>query len=240
MDRIFKVGLIDDEVSALRNLREIIDMIPEFEVGFETTDPNEGLSKILSGEADILITDVVIPNLGGLSISEKLKDTGIPIIFCSAHDRFAVSGYQLNAAYFILKPAFYTEVSKALHTARIKLESSIGKPFIGRENIRLINGSGGVTGEMIDVSEIVFLEQSANVTTLHFIKDKKFVVSSLTNFLKGLKYPHLVRVHKSFAVNILLIKKINFTQITLKNDQKIPLGRGYREGLNDYFSDKIL
>lgn len=240
MEVKLKVGLIDDEVAALEILSEIIKQIPEYVVEFSTQDPWEGLKKIENREADILITDVMIPDMGGLEISERLKESGIPIIFCSGNDRFAVSGYQLDAVYFILKPVFHKEVAIGLEKAKARLKGPGSNYGSLDKNFRIVNSNGGLTGELIKVSDIDYLEQSGNYTKIFMGKSCKVIVSTLTNTLQNLESTSIYRVHKSFAIDISKVRKFKFSEIILYNQTVIPIGGLYREQIKKLFKNKFL
>lgn len=236
----FKVGLIDDEESALKKMTDLISQFSDFELGFATSDPKEGLQKVESGLVDILITDVMIPGIGGLEISERLKGTGIPVILYSAYDHFAVSGYQLDAVYFILKPAGYKEVLAGLQKAKNRLVSPILEGVSNLQDSRIINSSGGVTGELIKVSEIDYLEQSGNYTKIFFGNTYKMIVSSLSGSIEKMRNPQIVRIHKSYAVNISKVRQIQFAELTLNNGVIIPIGRVYTDRIKEIFAKKML
>lgn len=240
MDDKLKVGLIDDEESSLKILREILGQFSGFELGFATTNPMEGLARVEKREVDILITDVMMPNMGGLEISERLRSSGVPIILCSAHGQFAVSGFQQDAAYFVMKPAVYNEVSIGLNKAKERLIKTKITGTGGVEDFRVVNSTGGITGELIKIAEIDYIEQSGNYTKIHLGKEFKVIVSSLSATLKKLENSGILRVHKSFAVNVNKIRKIQFTEVELYNKSKIPLGRLYKDSLRELLANRKL
>lgn len=240
MEDKLKVGLIDDEESALKTLSEIVDQFTDFELGFATVDPFEGLLKVEKGEVDILITDVMIPKMGGLEISERLRNSGVPIIFCSAYDKYAVDGFQQDAVHYVMKPVYFKEVSIALNRAKDRLLKTKIIGASGVEDFRIVNSNGGMTGELIKIAYIDYLEQSGNYTYIHLGKDTKVITSSLSGALEKIGGSVILRIHKSFAVNINKIRKIQFTEIELYNGQKISLGKIYKDNLARLVNNKKL
>ncbi|WP_051315833.1 LytR/AlgR family response regulator transcription factor [Algoriphagus vanfongensis] len=240
MDDKLKIGLIDDEQSALNKLIDLIAQFDDFEVGYATSDAHEGLVRAMNNEVNILITDIMMPGMGGLEITERLKPTGIPIIFCSAYNEFAVSGYEQDAAYFILKPIRFDQLSKGLRKASEILGKREGARTGQRWNFRIINSKGGVTGEFIVLPEIDYLKQDGNYTEIHLGKSRKIIVSSLSRTLKNLDFIDLVQIHKSYAVNLSKVKEIQFTELVLYSGIKIPIGRVYREKLKNLLGGNLL
>ena len=50
----------------------------------------EALSSIPSYRPDCVILDVQMPGLNGLEVQRRLADSGMPVIFITAHDEFDV------------------------------------------------------------------------------------------------------------------------------------------------------
>jgi two-component system LytT family response regulator len=229
MGNRLKVGFIDDEDAALNNFIELINQFSEFEVGFVTKDPFEGFGKAENREVDILITDVMMPKMGGLEITERLGPVGIPVILCSANDSYGANGYDLDVAYFLSKPLKYSNVSRGLKKARERLEGQKGLLTGGLADIRVVNSNGGITGEHIRISEIVYIEQSGNYTQIYLDKESKVIVSTLRDTVKKIGNPSILQVHRSFAINIHKIKRVHFTNIVLSNGKNIPIGNIYKD-----------
>jgi two-component system LytT family response regulator len=229
MGNKLKVGFIDDEEAALSKFLEIFSQFSEFDLGFATKDPFEGFALAENREVDILITDVMLPKMGGLEITERLGPLGIPVILCSANDSFGAHGYELDVTYFLSKPLRYHDVSKGLKRARQRLESQ--ENVFTREfaDIRVVNSNGGITGEYIRISHIMYIEQSGNYTQIYLDKDSKVIVSTLRETVQNIENVCILQVHRSYAVNINKIKRIHFSEIELNSGKKIPIGNIYKD-----------
>ena len=73
-------------------------------------DGQEGYEKALSETPDLILTDVVMPNVNGLELCHKIKENNvtshIPVILISARDlpMYKMEGYRLLADDYITKP----------------------------------------------------------------------------------------------------------------------------------------
>lgn len=70
-----KILLVDDDP----DLRDIYDEIFT-EAGFQVDfaiDGEEGLNKILNGTYDLILLDIMMPKIDGLTVLKKLKTSGI-------------------------------------------------------------------------------------------------------------------------------------------------------------------
>jgi two-component system, LytTR family, response regulator len=240
MENRLKVGFIDDEEAALNKFLELFNQFSEFELGFATMDPFEGFLKAKNREIDILITDVMIPKMGGLEITERLGEIGMPVILCSANDSYGANGYQLDAVYFMSKPLKYNDMSKGLKKARELLEGPDSVLTTEFADIRVVNSNGGITGEHIRISQIVYIEQSGNYTQIYLDKESKVIVSTLRETIQNIDNPNILQIHRSFAINIHRIKRIFFSEIELNTGKKIPIGNIYKEKIIHRLSFKKL
>lgn len=241
MEKALKVGLIDDNEEELNYLKELIKGIDGYEVSFASKDPHFGLRQAQNGNIDILFTDIVIPEMGGLEITTRLGETDIPVIFCSGHDRFALAGYQLDVVYYITKPPATEEIKKGLEKAREKLdrvERRATKTYTYQ--FIIVNGNGGYTGEVVNLEEMIYLDHASNLVTVHTANEKFFVVKSLLKIMEEMNFPYLFRIHQSYAINVLHLKKISFYEVTMSNGDKVPIGRTYSVQFQKFLSNKKL
>jgi DNA-binding response OmpR family regulator len=116
-----KILLIEDEIKIAEFV--IPDLIQcEYTVN-HIMDGAEGLAAILEGDYDLVLLDVMLPNIDGFTILEKVRQSGnnIPIIFLTAKadlpDR--LQGFERGADDYLAKPFFVEEL-----IARIKAIAS--------------------------------------------------------------------------------------------------------------------
>ena len=113
----YKLLVVDDE----NNIVEILRFNLEKE-GFNfisAEDGEEGINKVLNEKPDLLLLDVMIPKMDGLSVCKKIRqeNINIPIIMLSARGEEIdkVLGLEIGADDYITKPFSPREV-----IARIK------------------------------------------------------------------------------------------------------------------------
>ena len=79
----------------------------------------------------------------------------------------------------------------------------------------------------------IYSLQAMKDYTLIFTTDKRHcVLGSLGNLLKETEFQSFARIHRSYAVNPIYIESVTSQEVILKNEQILPLGRGYKETLN--------
>ncbi|MCG7381601.1 response regulator [Paenibacillus sp. ACRRY] len=124
-----KLILVDDEKGILEGLKKMIDRyIPECEVVGTAYNGREGFELIQKWQPDIVITDIRMPQVGGLEMIQMLKEVDIQSKFILlsgyADFEYARKGMQLGVNFYINKPVEEQElrdcVCQVMDTIRIE------------------------------------------------------------------------------------------------------------------------
>ena len=100
------VLIVDDEPLA----RAPGPMVGQLD-GYRVLEPSasngeEALTLIDSLKPDIVLLDIRMPGLDGLQVAARLCEQEAPpaVIFCTAHDEFALEAFQVSAVGYLVKP----------------------------------------------------------------------------------------------------------------------------------------
>jgi len=114
-----KVLVVDDEA----NLRKVLATLLRRD-GFDVTvaeDGEQGLAEFHKSGADIVVTDLVMPRMGGMELLKAIhaEDAQVPIVVITAHGTVdsAVEAIKGGAFDFITKPFDQTELSQVIQKA---------------------------------------------------------------------------------------------------------------------------
>jgi DNA-binding LytR/AlgR family response regulator len=86
----------------------------------------------------------------------------------------------------------------------------------------------------LTLADIVLLEADNTTTNIITTGPHYALRLSLTAVLERLSYPPLVRVHRSYAINLHHLSTFNESEATL-HDQAVPLGRQYKADFLRHF-----
>lgn len=123
-------------------------------------DGRNGLERALSGEYDLVLLDVMLPELNGMEVLRRLrKESAVPVILVTARDAVMekVNGLDMGANDYITKPFHIEEllarIRMVLRTADPAQAVSEGMLSIG--DLVLATTSRQVTraGEIIDLTK---------------------------------------------------------------------------------------
>jgi len=122
-----KILLVEDDINfgaVLKSYLEIHDLQVEW-----VDDGRKAFPAFEKGNFDLVLLDVMLPNVDGFSIARKIKDSGsdVPFIFITAKTlrEDIVEGYKTGADDYITKP-FDSEIM--LYKVKAILTRSTGVP----------------------------------------------------------------------------------------------------------------
>ncbi len=123
----YKLLVVDDEPIIRRGIRELVDLvqlnITEFQ---EAADGSEALKLLDHYKADIILADINMPNLDGLSFAKEVKrilpNTRIVIITGYDYFEYAREALRIHVDDYILKPVTRNEISQILKNLTDKLD----------------------------------------------------------------------------------------------------------------------
>ena len=225
------VLIVDDEPLARERLCRMIGELDGYRVLGPCACIGEvALTLIDSLKPDVVLLDIRMPGLDGLQVAAKLCERDAPpaVIFCTAHDEFALEAFQVSAVGYLVKPvrpeALVEALKKAERPNRVQL-AALTRPAPAQES----GPRSHISARTRKGIELIPLEQ-----VVFFIADHKYVTLRhehgevlLDEPLKALEDEfgeRFVRIHRNALVARERIERL----------QRTPLGHFqlYLRGMN--------
>lgn len=109
---MIKVLLIEDEIKAVNSLVKGFKE-HDFSVDY-ATDGKAGLKKALNNKYDVVVSDIVMPEMSGIQIVKSLRDNDnpVPILLLTALDSLEdkIRGLEIGADDYLVKPFEFREL----------------------------------------------------------------------------------------------------------------------------------
>jgi two-component system response regulator AlgR len=111
--------IVDDEPLAVERMQVICAKISTLRVVGTASDGAAALRLIDALAPDLVLLDMTMPEVDGLSVARKLakSDRRPAVIFVTAHDHFAVEAFDLDAVDYVLKPVTPERLGRAIERA---------------------------------------------------------------------------------------------------------------------------
>ena len=210
---------VDDEPPALQVISAHAAKIPFLNLREIFTDPFQALDYLHENSTNLIFLDINMPDLSGLAFGRTIRKHGIPVIFTTAHARFAVESYEVEAVDYLLKPFGFPRFLEAVTKVRARRgipESAFFFVNTGHERHRL------------RYNEIRYLEGSGNYVVYHLADRQLLVRATLKEALAQLPATDFVRIQRSYAVALAWVDKVQDNHVYLSST-RLAIGPTYKE-----------
>lgn len=141
---LYRIILVDDEEEVRKSIIRKIDWTSVgFTVVGDAENGEEALEKIEGLEPDVVLTDIRMPYMDGLTLAERIRQKypSMKIVIFSGYDDFeyAKRAIKLNVTEYILKPVNVEELTAILKRIKTNLDEEIEQKrnvTLLRENYR--------------------------------------------------------------------------------------------------------
>lgn len=225
-----KIALCDDEQTFVDELRDNIVSIKIANDNIEIYEYNSGeaLLEIFHKDLfDIIILDIEMSEMNGLETAKRIReiDSNVILVFLTSYESFVYSGYEVRAFRYILKTQ-----PKAIRLQQ--LQAAISECITNNYTIVFPYKSSHCR---FPLKKIMFIEVLGREITVHTSNDTFSFNGRLIDYEEILVSNRFIKTSKSFLVNLMNISWIDKFDVFMKNGEKVPVSRKYREQVEKAF-----
>jgi DNA-binding LytR/AlgR family response regulator len=228
---MIKCIAIDDEPPALELIKEYVSRFPTLQLLQTFDDAISGNEFLKNEQVDLLFIDINMPDITGLDLVRSLKERPM-VIFTTAHKKFAIDGFELDAIDYLLKPVSFERFEKAVNKA-IEYFDYRKKP------VEVLPDSLFVYSEyrMIKIllADIEYIESLEDYIKIH-IRDNKPVMTLMTmkKVIEKLSPEKFRRIHRSYIVSVNSVKSILNRKAKLISGAELPISDSYSSFITEW------
>jgi two-component system LytT family response regulator len=215
--------IVEDEPLAMERMLQYVAKVPFLSLQAHFDNGIDALVYLKQHSVDLLLLDINTGEIKGVQLAEQLaKDC--TIVFTTAYPEFAIKGFELNVTDYLLKPfafdRFYVAMERVQQSLSQKLQLITPTSLFVKTEYRL---------EKVALSELKFIEGMGDYRRIHTQQKKIMTLQTFKEFEEELKDTSILRVHKSFMVNLDYIEGIERDRIVI-GKELIPISETYRKG----------
>lgn len=235
---ILSCAIIDDEPLAAELLASYVSKTPWLRLAGVYESAVTAMRELRERPVDLLFLDIQMPELSGLEFATLLpKDTRI--IFTTAFDRYAIDGYKVDAADYLLKPVSYDRFAASVNKVIEWFETNERRKTAARDRFVYVKSEYKLI--RLDFDDILYIEGLKDYVKIYFEAPRKPVLS-LVNMKRVedcLPKPQFMRVHRSFIVNMAKVSMVDRGRIVV-GDVFIPVSESYKNQVQEYLDSHSL
>lgn len=231
MTHKFNCIAIDDEPLALQLVESYIKRTPFLNLIGTYGSAEEAMPTIQNEKIDIAFLDIQMPDFSGLQVSKMLPPE-TKVVFITAHDRFAIEGYKVNAVGYLLKPISYDEFLEVAMKVQGMIQkdatTSVASEVLQPEQKTILVKSDYKMLQ-IAIKDIIYIEGLKDYVKIYLENEKDPIVSLLCmkNLETKLPENQFCRVHRSYIVQTSKCRIIEKGRIVIGSNT-IPISDSYR------------
>ena len=217
-----KIALVDDEIIQLQHLQELLSAelnakLPQSPHWIDTYRSGQSfLDRFQSGKYDVIVLDIFMGGITGVDVAKKVRliDPDVKLVFCSRSNEFAAESYQVNAQYYLVKPATPGSVANMLQ----------------RLNLELIQLGQTVTlpdGYNLILRQLLYTEYYNHVVTLHLKNGEDYRLRANHATVEELLTPcgFIHSPTKGILVNFHEVSQCTEDSFTMSDNTVLPISR---------------
>lgn len=234
-----KTVIIDDEPLAIEILINYCQTLPEIRVLKTFTNPVEALGFIHKNQVDLIFLDIQMPQLTGLEFIDTLAYRP-SVVFTTAYPQYAVEGFELEAADYLIKPIPYKRFLKAFNKVNpireeipvIDTQPVPALPAMTVEdNFVFVKAEYGSV--KIVVNEITYIQGLKDYLRINLTNGRYILtLSNFKSLMDKLPEKLFIRVHNSYVVNLSYVDSVQRNRVVM-DTMRIPISESYKKPFFD-------
>lgn len=227
-----RVLIVDDEPAALERLDVMLNQIAGVEVVGAASDGETALKLIADEKPDLVLLDIQMPDLNGLTVAARMPQEKRPeIVFVTAFEIYAADAFEVEALDYLLKPVRFDRLRQAIERAVRRRQGAEQKraPGLDSRAIWVQTRTGAVRVPLCDVE---WVEAAKDYVLLH-TPTRSYLHRSTMAALEGeFEGTGLIRVHRSAFVRMERVTAVQghgraIAGLTLGAELRVPVGSTY-------------
>jgi two-component system LytT family response regulator len=207
MPEPLRLLIADDEPLARRLVRNYLGRQEGVELVAECSDGDELAASLAECHPDAALLDIRMPGRDVFEVLASIEPASLPlVVFATAHDRYAIRAFDVNAVDYLLKPYNEARFGAALDRLRERLRSRGQDDGLARalrdlgpspDRLLVPHGGGMVP---VAVADIIWIKSEGDYARIH-TKERSYLVARTMNDLERRLDPaHFLRIHRSAIV----------------------------------------
>lgn len=226
--------IVDDEPLARRRLSVLLEELGASIAGTAGTAA-EAFRLVDRTPVDAAFLDIRLPEIDGLALGDRLRRSGVAVVFVTGFPEYALPAFDLGAADYLLKPVSRDRLGRAL--SRVLGGDSVHE----RGGVDRLCLRDGEDRTVLPVRALLYARREGGITTIVLDQEAMRVPTPLDRLERALAPHGFFRSHRAYLVNLRRVRRIvpwsRDAQSLLLDDPKetlVPLAKSRVQALRSH------
>lgn len=225
--------LVDDEPISRDIIESYIAQLPFLQLSSICEDAIDAISYLSNHTVDIIFSDIQMPKMNGLDFVKSLRNKPA-IIYITAHNEYAIEGFNIGVVDFLSKPVefdrFVIAVNRAVdHINKIENSNNIVADKPTPSSSIFIKAQGKLI--KINFNDIIFIESDKDHLYIHTTTIVHKILMTLKAMEAELDLQKFFKIQRSFIINIDYIHSLFGNTVELSNKKVLSVSSDRKEEL---------
>jgi two-component system, LytTR family, response regulator len=243
------VLIVDDEPLAREGMVLLLREESSISAVAQARNGDEAVRMIRANRPDLVLLDVQMPEMDGFGVLREIGAEHMPpVIFVTAHDKYAIQAFEVNAIDYLLKPVTRERCSQALARVRermgegpdnrhvLSLLQTLAAPpqYLARVALR---AAGKIS--FVGVEDIQYIQAAENYVQLNLGNARHLLHVPIATLEASLDPKDFLRIHRSIIVNVKHVKELETGPhgeyiVVLQGGARLQSSRSYHEKIKKW------
>ena len=216
--------IVDDEILARVALERLCKDVREINVVGSYDNARDAFQTIKKKEIDLMFLDVEMPEVSGIEFLEQLTYSPQVVISSSKKD-YAYDAFEYDVTDYLIKPINKARFRKSIERVKNRNSSLHNLSEYSAQNEIYIKSEGKYV--RLAYADINYFENVGDY--IKIVSDKSTIITygTIKGIEQKIQYPRLVKVHRSFIINLDKISDIKGNTVVIAK-KVIPISRSNR------------
>ena len=224
--------IVEDEPLARNLLVEYVKKVPLLELVEASANPLRALEVLRNEPVDVMFLDIQMPEITGITLLKTLQKKPL-VVLTTAYSEYALEGYDLDVADYLLKPItfdrFLKAVERVAQRAGKSVQTEASAQPLANDFVFIKDGTKLVK---IDFDEILFVEGLKDYVTIVTPTRKVVSLQRLKALENQFPADRFVRIHHSYIVSVKAIDTVHRTEVQI-GAHLLPISDSYRKSFRE-------
>jgi two-component system, LytTR family, response regulator len=248
-----KVLIVDDEPLAREGIVLLLGEEPAISSVMQARNGGEAVAMIRESPPDLVLLDVQMPEMDGFGVLREIGAESMPpVIFVTAHDRYAIQAFEVNAIDYLLKPVTRERFSQALARVRERISAQeadnqhvralLAQLAAPPKHLARVALRAGGKISFVALDDVLYLQAAENYVQLHLKASRHLLHVPIATLEASLDPAMFLRIHRSLIVNVKHVHELETGPhgeyiLVLKGGARLQSSRTYHDKIKAWASN---